>query len=104
MLNCDIKLYTKQDFRRSPVFCVKSKCHSTLVLIVFRNIICEIIFFVVFKGKDLSKIPSLDYSNEEELNEDTRLMYEKYTNKMDESKNYDITFDFLEFSFLHLPS
>ncbi|XP_045176193.2 putative FERM domain-containing protein FRMD8P1 isoform X3 [Mercenaria mercenaria] len=37
------------------------------------------------QGKDLNKIPSLDYSNEEELNEDTRLMYEKYKDKMDDA-------------------
>ena len=35
---------------------------------------------------NLAQIPSLDYSNDEDLNEDTRLMYEKYSSKMDESK------------------
>jgi hypothetical protein len=46
----------------------------------------SILFFTfLLQDKNLSKIPSLDYSNDEELNEDTRLMYEKYKEKMDNS-------------------
>ena len=29
------------------------------------------------------QVPSLDYSNEEELNDDTKLLYENFDKKMD---------------------
>lgn len=44
------------------------------------------VFSFCFQKQELQAIPSLDYSNDEDVNEATRLMYEKYSNKMDESK------------------
>lgn len=44
------------------------------------------VFSFYFQKQELQAIPSLDYSNDEDVGEATRLMYEKYSNKMDESK------------------
>ena len=41
------------------------------------------LIFIFQKGQ-LLQIPSLDYSNEEELTDDTKLMYEKFDKKMDQ--------------------
>ena len=36
-----------------------------------------------FQKGQLMQVPSLDYSNEEELNDDTKLLYENFDKKMD---------------------
>ena len=38
----------------------------------------------LFQKGELLPIPSLDYSNEEELTDDTKLLYEKFDKKMDQ--------------------
>ena len=38
----------------------------------------------IFQKGQLLQIPSLDYSNEEELTDDTKLLYEKLDKKMDQ--------------------